>query len=148
MVGLDGEKLTATVGAYNAAVRDGLYDPTLLDGCATDGLTPPKSHWALRIDTPPFYAYPLGTGVTFTYLGVGIDETGRVRHTDGGTFDNVFAAGEIMAGNVLREGYLAGFGMTVGTVFGRLAGEQAACAAGFAGSGSGSRSIPLVRSGD
>jgi tricarballylate dehydrogenase len=64
--------------------------------------------------------------VTFTYLGVGVDENARVRRQDGGAFSNVFAAGEVMAGNILRRGYLAGFGMTLGTVFGQLAGEQAA----------------------
>ena len=124
--GLDAGRLQATVDGYNAAVREGTYDASQLDDCRTVGLSPDKTHWAQRIDVPPFYAFPLGTGVTFTYLGVGIDRTARVRRSDGGAFDNVFAAGEIVAGNILREGYLAGFGMTIGTVFGRLAGESAA----------------------
>ena len=123
---IDPHRLTATVARFNAAVQDGAYDTSRLDGCRTSGIVPPKSNWALRIDEPPFYAYPLGTGVTFTYLGVGVDTTTRVARRTGGVFENVFAAGEIMAGNVLLEGYLAGFGMTLGTVFGRLAGEQAA----------------------
>ena len=129
-LGVPAASLIATVEGYNAAVRDGSYDVSRLDDCRTEGLEPPKSHWALRIDEPPFYAYPLGTGVTFTYLGVGVDESTRVKREGGGVFANVFAAGEIMAGNVLREGYLAGFGMTLGTVFGRLAGEEAARHAG------------------
>ena len=99
---------------------------TVLDDCSTQGLEPPKSHSALPLKNPPLGAYPLRPGITFTYLGVGIDETARVTRQQGGVFRNVFAAGEIMAGNILLEGYLAGFGMTIGTVFGQLAGEQAA----------------------
>ncbi len=84
----------------------------------------------MRIDTPPFYGYPLRPGITFTYLGVKVDDHARVHMTDGSGLDNVFAAGEIMAGNILGKGYLAGFGMTIGTVFGRIAGREAARAAG------------------
>ena len=87
---------------------------------------PAKSHWAQRIDTPPFAGYPLKTGITFTYLGVRVDAQARVLGNDGTPFANVYAAGEIMAGNVLRKGYIAGIGMTIGTVFGRIAGESAA----------------------
>ncbi|WP_269474142.1 FAD-binding protein [Campylobacter cuniculorum] len=84
-----------------------------------------KTHWALKIDTPPFYCYPLRPGVTFTYMGVKVDKTARVYKDDGSLFENLFAAGEIMAGNILTQGYVAGFGMSIGTVFGRLAGENA-----------------------
>ena len=94
------------------------------------GLTPDKTHWAQRIDTPPFAGYPLKTGITFTYLGVRVDAQARVLGSDGTPFANVYAAGEIMAGNVLRQGYIAGIGMTIGTVFGRIAGESAAQHAG------------------
>ncbi|HEY4998214.1 MAG TPA: FAD-binding protein, partial [Usitatibacter sp.] len=87
---------------------------------------PPKTHWARRIDTPPYYAYPLRPGITFTYLGVAIDERARMLMDDGRPADNVFAAGEIMAGNILGQGYLAGIGMAIGTTFGRIAGEEAA----------------------
>jgi tricarballylate dehydrogenase len=65
-------------------------------------------------------------GITFTYLGVAVTAGARVRTPDGGTFGNVFAAGEIMSGNILSSGYLAGFGMTIGTVWGRIAGREAA----------------------
>ena len=85
-----------------------------------------KSHWARRIDRAPFYAYPLRPGITFTYLGVQVDERARVIWQDGRPAANVFAAGEIMAGNILGQGYLAGIGMAIGTVFGRKAGEEAA----------------------
>jgi tricarballylate dehydrogenase len=125
-LGLDADALSATVDQYNAAVRPGTYDQSRLDDCRTEGLDPPKSHWALTIDRPPFYAYPLCPGITFTYLGVAVDEQARVLMQDGSPADNVFAAGEVMAGNILGRGYLAGFGMTIGTVFGRIAGREAA----------------------
>jgi tricarballylate dehydrogenase len=120
------DRVAATVGAFNASVRDDApFDFEALDGCRTEGLTPPKSHWARRLDTPPFWGYPLRPGITFTYLGVTVDETSRVV-MNGVPSHNLFAAGEVMAGNVLRRGYLAGIGMTIGTVFGRLAGAGAA----------------------
>ena len=97
-----------------------------LDDCATLGLTPPKSHWAQRIDTAPYYGYALRPGVTFTYLGVEVDVDARVAMADGRRFENVFAAGECMAGNILTRGYLAGFGLTIGATFGRIAGVEAA----------------------
>ena len=123
---LDAATLEKTIADFNAAVRPGAFDHTLLDDCRTDGIDPPKSHWARAIDTPPYYAYPLRPGITFTYLGVAIDEKARVLLEDGNPATNVFAAGEIMAGNVLGKGYLAGIGMAIGTTFGRIAGEEAA----------------------
>ena len=74
-----------------------------------------KSHWAQRIDQPPYFGIAMRPGITFTYLGVKVDEDARVRREDGSGFENVFAAGEIMSGNVLSSGYLAGFGLTIGT---------------------------------
>jgi tricarballylate dehydrogenase len=96
------------------------------DGNGTRGISPPKSNWAVPIDRPPFYAIPLRPGITFTYMGVAIDETGRILDQRGHAFKNVYAAGEIMSGNILSRGYLAGFGMTIGAVFGELAGRMAA----------------------
>jgi len=125
-LGLPRETLAATVAAFNQAVQPGAFDHTKLDGCRTLGLSPEKTHWAQRIDTPPFFAYPLRPGITFTYLGVKVDERARVLMKNGEPLKNVCAAGEIMAGNILRQGYLAGIGMTIGTVFGRIAGEEAA----------------------
>lgn len=125
-LGLEPVALERTVAAYNAAVRPGAFDHTRLDTCSTAGLTPPKSHWARRLDRPPFCAYPLRPGITFTYLGVAVDERARVLWRDGTPAENLFAAGEIMAGNILGQGYLAGLGMSIGTVFGRKAGEEAA----------------------
>jgi tricarballylate dehydrogenase len=123
--GLEGRALAATVAQFNAAVRPGTFDHTVLDDCVTEGITPPKTHWARPIDTPPFYAWPLRPGITFTYLGVSVDERARMRLQDETFCDNVLAAGEIMAGNVLGKGYVAGIGMAIGTTFGRIAGEEA-----------------------
>lgn len=125
-LGLDPPALERTVAEYNAAVRTGTFDPNALDDCATEGLTPPKTHWARPLDTPPYSGYPLRPGITFTYLGVKVDERSRVILDEGTPAENILAAGEIMAGNILGQGYLAGFGMTIGTVFGRIAGEEAA----------------------
>jgi tricarballylate dehydrogenase len=123
---LDPAALEKTVAQFNAAVRPGTFDHTIFDDCATSGLTPPKTHWARVIDTAPFYAYPLRPGLTFTYLGVTVDEKARMILQDGTACENIFAAGEIMAGNVLGKGYIAGIGMSIGTTFGRIAGEEAA----------------------
>ncbi|MCW2248098.1 tricarballylate dehydrogenase [Azospirillum fermentarium] len=125
-LGLDPAALERTVTDYNAAVQTGTFDTTRLDDCRTEGLTPPKTHWARTVDTAPFTAYPLRPGITFTYLGVKIDTQARVQMQDGRPAKNLFAAGEIMAGNILGRGYLAGFGMAIGTVFGRIAGKEAA----------------------
>jgi tricarballylate dehydrogenase len=126
-LGLDAATLTETVSGFNAAIRPGRFDRTVLDDCRTQGLYPPKSHWARTIDTPPFAAYALSPGITFTYLGVKVDDCARVMVGAGGLpSPNLFAAGEIMAGNVLGKGYLAGIGMTIGSVFGQIAGREAA----------------------
>jgi tricarballylate dehydrogenase len=125
-LGLEPEAVASTVAEFNAAVQDGTYDPTTLDDCRTLGLEIPKSHWARRIDTPPFLAYPLRTGITFSYRCLAVDERARVLSQDGRPLPGIFAAGEAMAGNILGRGYLAGFGMTIGTVFGRIAGGEAA----------------------
>ncbi len=118
--------LEKSVAEFNAAVVPGTFDHTQLDDCRTRGLRIPKSHWARPIDQPPYYAYPLRPGITFTYLGVKVSQEGRIVMSEGRASANMFAAGEIMAGNVLGKGYLAGIGMTIGSVFGRVAGEGAA----------------------
>jgi len=116
--------LAATVERFNGAVLPGIFNHEALDDCRTNGLVPNKTHWAQRLDTPPFWAYPLRPGITFTYLGVKVDERARVA-LRGGPAANIFAAGEIMAGNILGKGYVAGVGMTIGTVFGEIAGREA-----------------------
>ena len=123
---LDSSALATVINEFNRAARPGAFDPGSLDNCRTEGLDPPKSHWARPIDTPPYYGYPLRPGITFTYLGVTVDEQARVILQDERPAKNIFAAGEVMAGNILRKGYLAGFGLTIGAVFGRIAGWEAA----------------------
>lgn len=127
-----------TVDRFNQSVQSGTFDPSILDDCSTkintdddtdndtENLQPPKSHWALPLDTPPYYGYPLRPGITFTYLGVTVNERAQVIMQTDQASQNIFAAGEIMAGNILGRGYLAGIGMTIGTVFGRIAGKEAA----------------------
>jgi tricarballylate dehydrogenase len=123
---LDPAELEKTVAGFNAAVRPGTFDHTILDDCRTEGLTPPKTHWARKIETAPYYAYPVRPGITFTYLGTRVNKESRMLMKDGKPSANMFAAGEIMAGNVLGKGYAAGIGMTIGSVFGRIAGREAA----------------------
>ena len=124
---VDPSTLAATVREFNCAIDSSVpYDASRLDGRGTQGLQPPKSNWALAIDRPPFFAYPMRPGITFTYLAVGVDRTARVLDRSGRPFENVFAAGEVMAGNILLNGYLGGVGLTIGTVFGQIAGEEAA----------------------
>jgi tricarballylate dehydrogenase len=125
-LGLPADALECTVDRFNAAVRPGKFDHERLDDCRTCGLSPEKSHWARAIDCPPFFGYPLRPGITFTYLGVKVNSNSQViMHADGPA-RNIFAAGEIMAGNILGKGYLGGLGMLIGTVFGRVAGKEAA----------------------
>jgi len=134
---LPAERVRATVDAFNRAVQPGNFDHNLLDDRHTSGdLVPPKSHWAQSIDQPPYFGYPLRPGITFTYLSVKVNERAEIQMQDtaaslknGAAGPNLFAAGEIMAGNVLGKGYPAGFGMTIGSVFGRIAGREAARAA-------------------
>jgi tricarballylate dehydrogenase len=118
--------LEKTVTSFNASIHHGRFDPTVLDDCYTEKLIPPKSHWARPIDSPPFFGYPLSPGITFTYMGVEVNEKAQIIMADDTPSPNIFAAGEIMSGNILGQGYLAGLGMTIGTVFGRVAGKEAA----------------------
>jgi tricarballylate dehydrogenase len=124
-LGLDEAAFLKTVHDYNAACKVGKFDHSVLDDCHTENLAPAKTHWALPIDTAPFYGYTLKPGVTFTYLGLKVGENTAVR-IKGIESPNLFAAGEIMAGNVLGQGYTAGVGMTIGTAFGRIAGMESA----------------------
>ena len=101
-------------------------DPTLLDNCHTKGIDPPKSNWAKKIETPPYYAYPLRPGITFTYMSVEVNQNAKIVMTNGQPSENMYAAGEIMAGNILGSGYAAGIGMAIGGTFGKIAGQQAA----------------------
>jgi tricarballylate dehydrogenase len=120
------DKMEATIKAYNDAVRPGKFDHTILDDCKTEGVTPPKTHWAQRLDDPPFYAYPLRPGLTFTYFAVKVNNRSQVLFKGDKPAENVWASGEVMAGNVLPKGYVGGIGLVIGNIFGRIAGKEAA----------------------
>ena len=115
-----------TIKEFNTHVKEGNFDLNVLDDCQTIGLKINKTHWARKIDSPPYYGYILRPGITFTYLGIKIDKNARVYMKNGNSLENLFAAGEIVAGNILSQGYLAGLGMTIGGVFGKIAGKRAA----------------------
>jgi tricarballylate dehydrogenase len=123
-LGLEPAALQTTVRKFNAATDSRSDAP--LNERTTTGLIPPKSRAAVALTDPPFVAYPLRPGVTFTHFGVAVDDHLRVVKNDGTSLRNVFAAGMIMAANVLGDGYLAGLGVALSAVFGRLAGEAAA----------------------
>ena len=125
MEGVDADAALATLRAYNDAVDEGTpFDPTVLDGKAAR-LPLPKSNWAQRIDAPPFRAYPVTGGITFTYGGLRVGAGGEVQREGGDPIPGLFACGEIVGG-VFYEGYPGGSGLTSGAVFGRLAGQGAA----------------------
>jgi len=126
LLDLDPARLRRSVDMFNASCPEGQIDPSILDGRATTGLKPEKTNWAAPIMAPPFYGFPLRPGITFTYMGVEVNDRAQILFAGGRPSVNLFAAGEIMAGNILGQGYLAGIGMTIGGVFGRIAGASAA----------------------
>src|SRR5690349_20002168 len=105
---LDTATLEKTLSEFNAAVRPGTFDHTILYDCRTEGIAPSKTHWARKIETPPYLAYPVRPGITFTYLVTRVNKEARLMMADGKASGNMFAAGEIMAGNVLGKGCAAG----------------------------------------
>ena len=117
--------LAETLARYNAAVRPPAAGADDSDW-RTDGLEPPKSRHARPLIEPPFGAWPMRPGITFTYFGIAVDADTRVRLHDGGTVENLFAAGMIMAPNLIGRGYVSGLALTIGCVFGRIAGAEAA----------------------
>jgi tricarballylate dehydrogenase len=114
-----------TLDDYNAAVSAGTFDPTVRDGLATKGLDLPKSNWAQRLDTPPFSAYPVTGGITFTFGGVRINERAQVIGTSWTPIPGLYACGE-MVGGLFHGNYPGGTGLMSGAVFGRIAGANAA----------------------
>ena len=124
--GVDARQALATLTQYNHAVDEQTpFDPTVLDGKATSGLDPNKTNWANTLDTPPFKAYPVTCGITFTYGGLKVDENAAVLDANDRPIEGLFACGELVGG-VFYEGYPGGSGLTSGAVFGRLAGFAAA----------------------
>jgi tricarballylate dehydrogenase len=114
-----------TIEAYQAAVSPGRFDPTIKDGRATKGLDPPKSNWAQPLDAPPFVAYPVTGGITFTFGGVKVDDRARVISTAWAPIPGLYACGE-MVGGLFHINYPGGSGLMSGAVFGRIAGANAA----------------------
>ena len=124
--GVDGARFLETVRAFNRAVRrDAPFDPTIRDGRGTDGLAVPKSNWANPLDTPPYKAFAVTCGITFTFGGVAISPDARVLDTEGAPIPGLHAAGE-MVGDLFYFNYPGGAGLTAGAVFGRRAGLAAA----------------------
>lgn len=117
--------LEREVAEFNAAVQDGPFDPAHKDGKKTVGIDPPKSNWAMPMHHPPFYAYRVTCGITFTFGGLATDPHGRVLDATERPIPGLFAAGEILGG-LFYHNYPGGSGLTAGTVFGRRAGRAAA----------------------
>lgn len=114
-----------TVEAFNAACSDTPYDPTVKDGRATRGIDPPKSNWALAIDTPPFVGFAVTCGITFTFGGLRINAEAQVLDDDQRPIVGLTAAGELVGG-LFYHNYAGGTGLATGAVFGRIAGQTAA----------------------
>ncbi len=124
--GVDPGRALETIRAYNAAVDDATpFDPTVKDGRSARGVTPPKTNWALALAAPPFVAYRVTCGVTFSYGGLRVDPSAAVLAADGSAIPGLFAAGEIVGG-LFATGYPGGSGLTAGAVLGRAAGSHAA----------------------
>ena len=122
-------KALETLKQYNAAVRtDVPFNPNVKDGRCTQGLPVPKSNWANTLDQPPFEAYAVSCGITFTFGGLRIKTDGQVIDTDGAPITGLYAAGELVGG-LFYFNYPGGTGLMSGAVFGRIAGDSAGRAA-------------------
>jgi tricarballylate dehydrogenase len=127
--GVDPKAFLDEMKAWNAAVRQDIpFDPTVKDGRTTRGLAVPKSNWANTLDTPPFQAYAVTCGITFTFGGLRVNTETQVIDTDERPIPGLFAAGELVGG-LFYFNYPGGTGLTSGSVFGRIAGANAAKAA-------------------
>jgi tricarballylate dehydrogenase len=124
-LGLSPAALVRTVNTYNAAVQDRTFNPAIKDGKCTQGIAPAKTNWALRLEAPPFVAYRVCCGITFTYGGVMTNPEGEVLHHNGTPIPGLYAAGEI-TGGIFYHNYPSGAGLMLGAVFGRRAGTRAA----------------------
>lgn len=126
MDGMDAPAFLDTVRAFNAGVNDSVpFNPAERDGRGTQGIDPPKSNWALALDTGPYFAYAVTCGITFTYGGVKVNVDGQVLDESGEPLPGLYAAGE-MVGGLYYVKYAGGIGLTAGSVVGRAAGAHAA----------------------
>lgn len=124
-LGIDREGFVRTITEYNAAVQAGDYNPTVLDGKHTTGITPPKSNWALPIDTPPYLGFAVTCGITFTFGGLRISPRGQVLDTESNPMPGLYAAGELVGG-LFYHNYPGGSGLAAGAVFAKVAGASVA----------------------
>ena len=128
--GVNSSEFIRTIENFNDAVMDEVhFDPTILDGRGTRGLNVPKTNWANKLDQPPYEAYQITCGITFTFGGLKIDpQSGQVMDVDMHPIPGLYAAGELVGG-LFFFNYPGGTGLTSGSVFGRLAGTSAGEAA-------------------
>ncbi len=122
------ERLRETIERFNAACGAGEFDPNRLDGKSTTGIVPPKSNWAVPLDTPPYFALPVTGGITFTLGGLRVDERARVLDTEDHVMPGLYASGELLGG-FFYDNYPGGASLARAVVFGRIAGAQAAALA-------------------
>ncbi|MDA0304821.1 MAG: FAD-dependent tricarballylate dehydrogenase TcuA [Proteobacteria bacterium] len=126
----DREQALETLNAYNAAAGDpGGFDPSQKDGLSTSGLDIEKTNWATRLDDPPFHAYSVTGGITFTFGGLKIDADAKVIGGGGQPIPGLYTCGE-MVGGLFHDNYGAGSGLVSGATFGRIAGRSAAAEKG------------------
>lgn len=137
LIGVPANRLERTVRQFNEAITDAPFNPAIKDGKTTRGILPPKSNWAVPLVQPPFSAFAVTCGITFTFGGVAIDSRAQVLDEGGRPIAGLYAAGELVGG-LFYFNYPGGSGLTAGSVFGRRAGASAASAA------SGGRRSPVV----
>jgi tricarballylate dehydrogenase len=123
-LGLNPQALEKTVRDFNTAVGPGTFNPAIKDGKRTVGIDPPKSNWAVPLDRPPFVAFPVTCGITFTFGGLRVNSDAAVLDTSGRPMAGLFAAGELVGG-LFYHNYPGGSGLMAGSVFGRRAGWAA-----------------------
>ncbi len=121
---IDREGLARTVREFNAAIQPGEFNPAILDGKCTKGIAPPKSNWALPLNSPPFVGYAVTCGITFTFGGLRVNTRAEVVDTEDRPIPGLYAAGELVGG-LFYHNYPGGAGLMAGAVFGKLAGEHA-----------------------
>ena len=122
---VDAQSALKNIQIYNAAVQTDIpFNPNVKDGRGTSGLDVPKSNWANTIDSPPFHAYGITCGITFTFGGLRINNQAQVLNTDHRPITGLYAAGELVGG-LFYLNYPGGTGLTSGSVFGRIAGDSA-----------------------
>lgn len=123
---VDADAALNTLNAFNAAIDDSItFNPNVKDGRSTSGLEINKTNWANRLEKPPFEAYAITCGITFTFGGLRITNDAQVMDVDLQPIKGLYAAGEVVGG-IFYGNYPGGSGLMSGAVFGKIAGEAAA----------------------